>query len=91
MGILETKVKSDKALAISKKTNRGWKWLFNYDHHYNGRIWVGWNPSVCNVSLHSMSSQYITCNATFLEKDISILVSFVYAHNDASDRNSLGD
>lgn len=34
-------------------------------------------------------SQNITCIALFLEKDHSFLVSFVYAHNDASDRVSL--
>ncbi|XP_074374175.1 uncharacterized protein LOC141714560 [Apium graveolens] len=86
MGVLETKVKSDNALGVSKKICRDWKWLFNYNHHYNGRVWVGWNPSVWDISIHSMSSQVITCNATFLEKNITILVSFVYAFNDAVDR-----
>ncbi|XP_074351412.1 uncharacterized protein LOC141690518 [Apium graveolens] len=86
MGILEKKVKSDKALVISKKIKKGWKWLFNYTHHYNGRVWVGWNPDVWDISLHSMTSQVITCNAVFLEKNLSFLVSFVYAHNDAIDR-----
>ncbi|XP_074375414.1 uncharacterized protein LOC141717219 [Apium graveolens] len=38
-----------------------------------------------------MSSQVVTCNATFLEKNISILVSFVYAHNDVIDRVPLWD
>ncbi|XP_074374164.1 uncharacterized protein LOC141714549 [Apium graveolens] len=86
MGLLETKVKSFNALIISKKIRKDWKWCFNYDHHYNGRVWVGWNPSVWDVSIHSLSSQVITCTATFLEKNLSFLVSFVYAHNDAPDR-----
>ncbi|KAL8122725.1 hypothetical protein AgCh_010922 [Apium graveolens] len=89
MGILETKVKSDKAPIISKKIKKEWKWLFNYTHHYNGRVWVGWNPDIWDISLHSMTSQVITCNTVFLEKNLALLVSFVYAHNDAADRAPL--
>ncbi|XP_074363454.1 uncharacterized protein LOC141703992 [Apium graveolens] len=91
MGILETKVKSDKAPIISKKVKKEWKWLFNYTHHYNGRVWVGWNPEFWDISLHSMTSQVITCNAVFLEKNLTFLVSFIYAHNDAVDRAPLWD
>ncbi|XP_074352152.1 uncharacterized protein LOC141691301 [Apium graveolens] len=86
MGVLETKVKAHNALVISKKINRNWRWLFNYEHRYNGRIWVGRDPGVWQVSLHSSNAQCITCFATFLEKNITILVSYVYAFNDACDR-----
>ncbi|XP_074360896.1 uncharacterized protein LOC141701135 [Apium graveolens] len=86
MGILETKVKVSNALSISKKINKNWQWLFNYDHHYNGRIWVGWNPNVWEISLLSKSSQFITCNARFIEKNLHFIVTFVYAFNDAIDR-----
>lgn len=89
MGLLETKVKVDNVCIISKKINISWQWLFNYDRHYNGRVWVGWNPEVWDISLHHMSAQHITCLARFMEKDITFLVSFVYAHNDAVDRVSL--
>lgn len=61
MGILETKVKEPNVVAISKNINKGWQWLFNYNHHYNGRVWVGWNPDVWSLSLYSMSGQFITC------------------------------
>lgn len=61
MGLLETKVKVQNALGTSKNINKNWKWLFNYDHNYNGRVWVGWNPNVWVVFLHSMSAQHITC------------------------------
>ncbi|XP_074328140.1 uncharacterized protein LOC141666056 [Apium graveolens] len=86
MGILETKVKVDKAASISKKINKKWAWIFNYDYHYNGRVWVGWNSTIWNVSLCSTSAQHITCNATLIDNDISFLVSYVYAFNDACDR-----
>lgn len=86
LGILETKVKIDNVCTISKKINRSWQWLYNYDYHYNGCVWVGWNPGVCDISLHQMSAQHITCLDRFLEKDISFLVTFVYAHNDVANR-----
>ncbi|XP_074363651.1 uncharacterized protein LOC141704298 [Apium graveolens] len=91
MGILETKVKASKAPSISKKINKNWQWLFNYDHHYNGRIWVGWNPNIWDISLLSQSSQFITCNARFIEKNLSFIVTFIYAFNDAIDRVPLWD
>ncbi|XP_074346869.1 uncharacterized protein LOC141685677 [Apium graveolens] len=91
MGVLETKVKVTNALGISKKFNKNWRWLFNYDYHYNGRIWVGWNPNVWEISLHSQSSQFITCNARLIEKNLNIIVTFVYAFNDAIDRVPLWD
>ncbi|XP_074351344.1 uncharacterized protein LOC141690440 [Apium graveolens] len=86
MGVLETKFKAHNALGISKKINKNWRWMFNYEHHYNGRIWVGWDPGVWQLSLHSSNAQCITCFATFLDKNITTLVSFVYAFNDAYDR-----
>ncbi|XP_074374868.1 uncharacterized protein LOC141716183 [Apium graveolens] len=86
MGILETKVKASNALVVSKKINKKWNWLFNYEHHYNGRVWVGWDPGVWYVTLHSSIDQVITCMATYLEKSITFTVSFVYAHNNACDR-----
>ncbi|XP_074327862.1 uncharacterized protein LOC141665780 [Apium graveolens] len=89
MGVLETKVKVSNALSISKKINKNWQWLFNYDRHYNGRIWVGWNPNIWEVSLHSKSVQFITCNARLIEKNLNIIVTFVYAFNDAIDRVQL--
>lgn len=90
MGILETKVKAPNAPPISKKINKNWQWLYNYDHHYNGRIWVGWNPNVWDISLHSMSGHYITCNASLIETNSKFLVNFIYAFNDSIDRVPLG-
>ncbi|XP_074328439.1 uncharacterized protein LOC141700297 [Apium graveolens] len=89
MGVLETKVKLRNANRISKKINKNWKWLFNYDHHYNGRVWVGWNSDVWDISLHSSSAQHMTCSAHFIEKNLHFLITFVYAYNEGADRNSL--
>ncbi|XP_074364755.1 uncharacterized protein LOC141705769 [Apium graveolens] len=91
MGFLETKVKVSNALGILKKINKKWQWLFNYDYHYIGRVWVGWDPSVWEVSLHSKYVQFITCNARLIEKDLNVIITFVYAFNDAIDRVPLGN
>lgn len=89
MGILETKVKAPNAQAISKKINKKWQWLYNYEHHYNGRIWIGWNPNVWDITLHSSSYQFITCFASMHGTSTTFLVTFAYAFNDAIDRPPL--
>ena len=86
---LETRVKVDNALCISKEICKNWSWLFNYEDHHNGRIWVGWDPTVWKISLLSKSAQQISCLATFLEKQTTICVTFVYAFNTAAQRLSL--
>lgn len=91
MEIMETKVKIVNACAVAKKISRNWKWSFNYEHHYNGRVWVGWDPNLWDIVEHSKSSQHISCQATFLEKNIVFLITFVYAFNDAADRLHLWD
>ena len=52
-GLLETHVKKDSASAVSSTISPRFSWIFNYDDHHNGRIWVGWDPSLWNLSLLS--------------------------------------
>lgn len=81
MCCLETKVKVSNSLTVSKKINRNWSWIFNYDYHANGRIWIGWDPDLWHISVHSKSAQQITCLVTFIEKQMHFMVTFVYAFN----------
>lgn len=46
VGLIETTVKQHKVAKISRAVSRNWEWAFNYDFHYNGSIWVGWDPKV---------------------------------------------
>lgn len=57
IGCLETKVKSKKFPMISKRINKAWSWIDNFDCHCNGRICIGWDKSIWSVRLHSKSSQ----------------------------------
>lgn len=86
IGLMETKVKEKHSLVVSKKIKKSWSWFFNYDHHYNGRVWVGWDPSIWHVTVYTKSAQHITCFVTFLEKNLTFMATFVYAYNEAQDR-----
>lgn len=57
IGILETKVKLHKAVAIQKKFGSKWCWQCNSDYSPKGRIWVGWNTDVVDVSILKVHSQ----------------------------------
>lgn len=89
VGLLETRVKDNKADSISRFVGKHWNWLFNYEHHANGRIWVGWDAQVWNVSLVSSSDQLMHCHVASIDHAHSFLVSFIYAHNDGVARGAL--
>lgn len=89
VGLLETKVKKANSYYISKKVARSWKWLFNYDYHENGRVWVGWDNNVWDLNMVDASEQHISCVALFREKQLSFLITFVYAQNRGYERSPL--
>ena len=87
--VIETHVKEKDALVLSSKVNKNFDWLFNYQHHYNGRIWLGWNPMVWSVHHLFSSAQQLTCRVTRQSDNISFVLTIVYAHNDMTERRSL--
>lgn len=90
VGLLETRVKEHKASRICRNICKNWTWAFNYDHHCNGRIWVGWNPSIWNVAILFVSSQLIHCKINQLNStNQPFLVSFVYGLNSYIKRRDL--
>ncbi|XP_074337166.1 uncharacterized protein LOC141674337 [Apium graveolens] len=86
LGCLETKVKITNSAAVSKRINRSWRWLFNYEYHNNGRVWFGWDPIVWFVKFHSKSAQHLTCQVTHIEKQLHFTLTDVYAFNKAHER-----
>ncbi|XP_017228236.1 uncharacterized protein LOC108203686 [Daucus carota subsp. sativus] len=88
---LETRVKEGNAARISSQINRHFSWLFNYQHHYNGRIWVGWNPTIWAVQLLSSSAQHICFLVTRIVDQVSFVMTTVYAFNEYAARRSLWD
>lgn len=89
MCCVETKVKENHALEVSKRINKNWSWIFNYEHHYNGRIWLGFDSSIWSISVISKSNQQMTCNLEFLEKKLMFCATFVYAFNQVHERETL--
>lgn len=87
--ILETHVRQSSATQISNFICPNFSWAFNYDFHPNGRIWVGWDPSVWKVVVISSSAQQITCSVQHNETMATFVVSFIYAFNTSVDRRPL--
>lgn len=79
MCCIETRVKVGNSAIISKRINSSWSWQFNYENHYNGRIWVGWDANIWHLTVHSKSAQTITCFITHIEKQVHFYITFVYA------------
>lgn len=89
VGIVETRVKAYKANSIAKTICKKWKWNFNYDHHINGRIWVGWDPASWNVSVINMSSQFIHCYVSSVDLNVHTFVTTIYGLHTDCDRRLL--
>lgn len=89
IGILETRVKVNKASAGFRAIHNFWRWEDNYQFHSNGRIWLGWNPNIWNISVESKSAQYIHCKATLISSQAVFLFTFIYASNFSEDRLKL--
>ncbi|KAF5208043.1 hypothetical protein FRX31_002370, partial [Thalictrum thalictroides] len=44
MGIVETRVKEKNKAVVFNSIGLHWPMLDNYEDHYNGRIWLIWDP-----------------------------------------------
>lgn len=87
--LLETHVKEDASLAIAKSLSPRLSWQFNYEAHYNGRIWVGWDPTFWTLNFLSSSSQHITCKACCIATKVEFFISFIYGLNTYMERRDL--
>ena len=89
LGINESRVKQHSSNRIARRLLRGWRVLFNYHHHPNGRIWVLWDPNVLSVKLLFDSSQMVLVEVTVLQKQFTFFTSFIYGFNTHLERLSL--
>lgn len=87
--LLETHVQSGASSSLSSFLAPHFDWVFNYDHHPIGRIWLGWDASRWNVILLHASAQQISCKVTSLSTNRSFFISVVYAFNMYIDRRAL--
>lgn len=89
VALLETHVKKEDADFYTKSIAPRFKWFFNYDSHYNGRIWIGWDDLEWSVQLLFSSAQDITCRVQRANGSFCCIISVVYAYNSAVDRRPL--
>lgn len=90
VGLLETRVNKNLASNISMKLSRNFQWRFNYDHHSNGRIWIGWDSNIWTLNILSSTAQVMHCSVFSIENPADCFtISFVYAFNTPEERRSL--
>ncbi|CAE6005964.1 unnamed protein product [Arabidopsis arenosa] len=77
---LETHIQPANAGRIIRAIPAGWKVFGNFDHHTSSRIFLVWDPSVSLV-IYKSSEQLVTCGIFIQSQNLSLTVSFVYAHN----------
>ena len=89
LGLNETKVHSSKHQNILHSICPSWRFLTNYNSHPNGRIWVMWDPSIMDIILLFSSDQVIHVQVVDIQNQASMMVSFLYGHNDYIPRREL--
>lgn len=89
VGFLETHVKEDVAESISCFLSDKFTWVFNYNYHSNGRIWLGWDSTIWKVMVLSVSVQQISCTVTKLNTGDSFAWSCIYGLNTYHERREL--
>lgn len=89
IALLETRVKNSNAASISSFIAPNFSWEYNYSHHANGRIWLGWNPLIWTITVLSSSAQQLSCLIKHNASGVLFLASFVYAFNTYQERRSL--
>lgn len=72
-----------------RKCCLGWDCISNYDHAYNGRLWLLWNRQICNVVELFKSDQLIHAKVSINGTSVTFLLSLVYATNLPRDRVQL--
>lgn len=71
-GILETRVKENKAERIIKTVFKGWVSITNYEFSQGGRIWLVWRDEVCLTPVYK-TDLLITCSVALQGKRCSFL------------------
>lgn len=89
LGLLETHVQQDLAAGISRFLAPYFSWVFNYNHHPNGRIWLGWDSSIWDVSVLSNSVQQFSCLVKNIASGVTFALYVVYGLNTYQERRML--
>ncbi|XP_074278138.1 uncharacterized protein LOC141601736 [Silene latifolia] len=86
---LETRIKENKAKKIIKNRFTNYKVVCNYSKHYNGRIWLIWNPATVAVTTLLVHDQLIHCSIVHYATSHKFHLTLVYGNNDPQIRMAL--
>lgn len=89
IGLLETRSHENVAKKLSMEIAPHFNWVFNFDFHPGGRIWLGWNPIIWDLFVISSSSQQITCSISHRNTSTTFFISFIYGFNTSAARRPL--
>ena len=87
--LIETRVKQEKAQKIRDKLCLKGRYLDNYNHHENGRLWIEWNDNKVDVRYVRSTSQFIHCGVYDLAGTFKFWLTAIYAHNQLNERKKL--
>lgn len=85
---METRVKQPKIKKFVNNLLPGWSYEDNYNFSELGKIWVIWHSTVKVVVL-AKSLQQITCEVLLPEYQAAMVVTIIYAANNANLRTAL--
>ncbi|KAF5194053.1 hypothetical protein FRX31_016358 [Thalictrum thalictroides] len=91
MGVVETRVKEKNKVSVFRNIGLNWPMLENYEDHYNGRIWLLWNPTLFHVVRLCSTSQLLHVQVKVLQSNFCFYATVIYASNDGSCRQLLWD
>ncbi|XP_074290464.1 uncharacterized protein LOC141617178 [Silene latifolia] len=86
--LIETHVKHTTIKDVSSRFSH-YQLVHNNDMHYNGRIWIFWNPVAVALTVLHKSAQHIHCSLLHIASQKHIEVTFVYAFNARLDRRGI--
>lgn len=81
LGLLEHKIKEDKASRVMKYVCPQWNFVNNYPHASLGRIFVCWDSNVLQLQVIAQSDQFIHCEVQPKCGVPSFFATFVYGDN----------
>lgn len=88
-GLVETKVKEDKAEKMINRIVPNWSRITNYEHAVNGRVWIIWDDHVYTIQPLDKHDQFIHCLVTGKQNGMCCYLTVVYGHNDSDKRRNL--
>ncbi|XP_074290837.1 uncharacterized protein LOC141617544 [Silene latifolia] len=83
LGVLETRIKKNKANKIITNKFHAYNVICNYSAHVNGIIWLVWRPNTVTITLLIIHTQFIHCAVSHHATCNTFHLTMVYASNNA--------